>query len=86
MTAREEKGRWYLNGDKWVARTSGAEAILALARMPSGPSGTQGLGLFWCCATGQKKRRTVVIHRLQENRCALHGDGEVTFEETGRPS
>ena len=84
VTAREEKGRWLLNGDKWFCSNVGAEAILALARMPGGPSGTQGLGLFLVLRhRPEGNGRTVVIHRLKEKLGVRSmATGEVTFAET----
>jgi acyl-CoA dehydrogenase len=37
---------WRLTGNKWLCSNVDAEAILVLARMPGGPGGTRGLGLF----------------------------------------
>ncbi len=84
VTAREDKGRWFLNGDKWFCSNVGAEAILALARMPGGPPGTQGLGLFLVLRHRPKgNARTIVIHRLKEKLGVRSmATGEVTFEET----
>jgi alkylation response protein AidB-like acyl-CoA dehydrogenase len=45
-TARQEGNAWRLAGDKWFASNANAEAMLTLARLPGGGSGTKGLGLF----------------------------------------
>ena len=84
VTARAEKGRWYLNGDKWFCSNAGAEAILALARMPDGPPGTRGLGLFLVLRhRPEGNARTILIHRLKEKLGVRSmATGEVTFEET----
>jgi len=83
VTAREEKGRWFLNGDKWFCSNVGAEAILALARMPGGPPGTEGLGLFLVLRhRPEGNERTIVIHRLKEKLGVRSmATGEVTFEQ-----
>lgn len=84
VTAREEKGRWFLNGDKWFCSNVGAEAILALARMPGGPPGTRGLGLFLVLRQRPEgNERTIVIHRLKEKLGVRSmATGELTFAET----
>jgi alkylation response protein AidB-like acyl-CoA dehydrogenase len=84
VTAREEEGRWFLNGDKWFCSNVGAEAILALARMPGGPAGTKGLGLFLVLRhKPEGNERTIVIHRLKEKLGVRSmATGEVTFVET----
>jgi acyl-CoA dehydrogenase len=82
--ARTANGRWFLNGDKWFCSNVGAEAILALARMPGGPPGTEGLGLFLVLRDRPEGNgRTIVIHRLKEKLGVRSmATGEVTFEDT----
>ena len=82
VTAREESGRWLLNGDKWFCSNAGAEAILALARMPGGPAGTRGLGLFLVLRhRPEGNERAIVIHRLKEKLGVRSmATGEITFE------
>jgi acyl-CoA dehydrogenase len=41
-----EDGTWRLTGEKWFASNCTAEVAMALARMPDGEEGTEGLGLF----------------------------------------
>jgi alkylation response protein AidB-like acyl-CoA dehydrogenase len=84
VTARAEEGRWLLNGDKWFCSNAGAEAILALARMPGGPPGTRGLGLFLVLRDRPEGNgRTIVIHRLKEKLGVRSmATGEITFEDT----
>lgn len=84
VTARKEEGRWFLNGDKWFCSNVGAEAILALARMPGGPSGTAGLGLFLVLRhRPEGNERAIVIRRLKEKLGVRSmATGEVTFLET----
>ena len=84
MTARSENGRWFLNGDKWFCSNAGAEAILALARMPDGAPGTRGLGLFLVLRhRPEGNARTILIHRLKEKLGVRSmATGEVAFEET----
>jgi len=84
VTARDENGRWFLNGDKWFCSNVGAEAILALARMPEGPPGTKGLGLFLVLRhRPEGNERTILIHRLKEKLGVRSmATGEVTFEQT----
>ncbi len=84
VTAREEKGRWLLNGDKWFCSNVGAEAILALARIPGGSPGTRGLGLFLVLRhRPEGNDRTIVVHRLKEKLGVRSmATGEITFENT----
>jgi alkylation response protein AidB-like acyl-CoA dehydrogenase len=84
LTARQENGRWFLDGDKWFCSNVGAEAILTLARMPGGPSGTRGLGLFLVLRNRPEgNERTIVVHRLKEKLGVRSmATGEVTFEQT----
>lgn len=39
-------GEWFLTGRKWFCSNPTAEVIMTLARVPGGPEGTKGLGLF----------------------------------------
>ncbi len=84
VTAREDGGTWRLTGDKWFCSNVDAEAILALARMPGGPPGTRGLGLFLVLRDDPAGNgRTIRIHRIKEKmgvRCVP--TGEVTLEDT----
>ncbi|MFN2387024.1 MAG: acyl-CoA dehydrogenase family protein [Thermoanaerobaculia bacterium] len=82
--ARLENGRWLLRGDKWFCSNAGAEAILTLARMPGGPPGTRGLGLFLVLRDRPEGNgRTIVIHRLKEKLGVRSmATGEITFEDT----
>ena len=84
VIAYEEHGRWFLNGDKWFCSNVNAEAILALARMPAGPDGTKGLGLFLVLRKNPpKNERTIVIHRLKDKLGVRSmATGEVTFQGT----
>lgn len=84
VTAREENGRWLLNGEKWFCSNAGAQAILALARMPGGPPGTRGLGLFLVLRELPRGNdRTIVVHRLKEKLGVRSmATGEITFENT----
>ncbi len=84
VTATRQGRRWLLNGDKWFCSNVAADAILALARMPGGVSGTKGLGLF--LVLRQKpagNSATIRIHRLK-NKLGVRSmpTGEVTFENT----
>ena len=45
-TAAPHGDTWRLNGEKCFCSNVDAEAVLVLARMPDGPPGTKGLGLF----------------------------------------
>jgi alkylation response protein AidB-like acyl-CoA dehydrogenase len=83
-TARPEGDRWLLNGDKWFCSNVAAQAILALARLPGGPPGTQGLGLFLVLRDRPPENaRTIVVHRLKEKLGVRSmATGEVTFENT----
>lgn len=84
VTAHEVDGRWLLNGDKWFCSNVDAQAILALARMPDGPPGTRGLGLFLVLREIPRGNgSTIRIHRIKEKmgvRCTP--TGEVTLENT----
>jgi len=44
--AQSDGSRWRLDGEKAFCSNVDAEAVLTLARMPNGPPGTRGLGLF----------------------------------------
>ena len=84
VAAREADGRWLLNGDKWFCSNVDAKAILVLARMPDGPPGTRGLGLFLVLREiPSGNGGTIRIHRIKEKlgvRCTP--TGEVTLEDT----
>ncbi len=82
VTAYQEHGRWYLNGDKWFCSNVDADAILVLARLPGGPEGTKGLGLFLVLRKNPPKNQTsIVIHRLKDKLGVRSmATGEVTFE------
>ncbi len=84
VVAHQEHGRWFLNGDKWFCSKVDAEAVLALARMPGGPEGTKGLGLFLVLRKNPpKNERTIVIHRLKDKLGVRSmPTGEVTFTGT----
>jgi acyl-CoA dehydrogenase len=83
-TARQEGSRWFLDGDKWFCSNVAADAILALARMPGGPEGTKGLGLFLVLRklpAGNTK--TIRLHRIKDKLGVRSmPTGEVTFENT----
>jgi acyl-CoA dehydrogenase len=76
--------RWILNGDKWFCSNVDAEAILALARMPEGGSGTRGLGLFLVLREDPPGNgASIRIHRLKEKLGVRSmPSGEVTLENT----
>ena len=82
--ARKQGDRWFLDGDKWFCSNVAADAILALARMPEGPVGTQGLGLFLVLRQRPSgNSRTIRIHRLKDKMGVRSmPTGEVTFENT----
>ena len=84
VTARQEGERWLLSGDKWFCSNVDAEAILALARMPEGPPGTKGLGLFLILREiPAGNGATIRIHRLKEKLGVRSmPSGEVTLEDT----
>lgn len=84
VTAHEEHGRWFLNGDKWFCSNVDAEAILVLARMPRAPEGTKGLGLFLVLRQNPPRNETtIVIHRLKDKLGVRSmPTGEVTFAGT----
>lgn len=46
LARKDEDDSWRLTGEKWFASNCVADVALALARMPDGPEGTSGLGLF----------------------------------------
>lgn len=84
VTAHQEHGRWFLNGDKWFCSNVDADAILALARLPAAPDGTRGLGLFLVLRKGPpKNEQTILIHRLKDKLGVRSmPTGEVTFQGT----
>lgn len=84
VTARQEGSRWFLDGDKWFCSNVTADAILALARMPGGPVGTKGLGLFLVLRKKPEgNTRTIRIQRLKEKLGVRSmPTGEITFENT----
>ena len=84
VTARQEGSRWFLNGDKWFCSNVTADAILALARMPEGPPGTKGLGLFLVLRKKPEgNTRTIRIQRLKDKLGVRSmPTGEITFENT----
>src|SRR5262249_34663904 len=71
-------------GEKWFCSNVNAEAILALARMPGGPPGTAGLGLFLVLRERPEgNSSTIVIRRLKEKLGVRSmATGEVRFEGT----
>ena len=82
VTARPFGLRWLLNGDKWFCSNVDAEAILALARMPDGPAGTRGLGLFLILREDPPGNgASIRIHRLKDKLGVRSmASGEVTLE------
>ncbi|HUR29691.1 MAG TPA: acyl-CoA dehydrogenase family protein [Planctomycetota bacterium] len=84
VTAHQEHGRWFLNGDKWFCSNVDAEAVLVLARLPAAPDGTRGLGLFLVLRKNPpKNEQTIVIHRLKDKLGVRSmPTGEVTFQGT----
>ena len=84
VTARQEGGRWLLEGDKWFCSNVAADAILALARMPGGPEGTRGLGMFLVLRRRPPANgATIRVHRLKDKLGVRSmPTGEVTFERT----
>ncbi len=72
------------SGDKWFCSNVDAEAILALARMPAGPPGTRGLGLFLVLRhRPEHNGSTIRIHRLKQKLGVRSmPTGEVTLENT----
>ena len=84
VTARKKGRRWLLSGDKWFCSNVDAEAILALARMPDGPKGTRGLGLFLVLRHHPPGNGgTIRIHRLKDKLGVRSmPSGEVTLENT----
>jgi alkylation response protein AidB-like acyl-CoA dehydrogenase len=84
VTAIRRGKRWLLNGDKWFCSNVAADAILALARMPSGLAGTKGLGLFLVLRREPAgNSSTIRIHRLKDKLGVRSmPTGEVTFENT----
>ena len=52
--ARQENGRWLLNGEKWFASNVGADLIVTLARVDPDIPGTQG----WRCSSSHASART----------------------------
>lgn len=84
VTATLQGSRWLLNGDKWFCSNVAADAILALARMPGGGSGTRGLGLFLVLRREPEgNSATIRIHRLKDKLGVRSmPTGEVTFENT----
>lgn len=84
VAATLQGGRWLLNGDKWFCSNVAADAILALARMPGGASGTKGLGLFLVLRREPEgNSATIRIHRLKDKLGVRSmPTGEVTFEDT----
>jgi acyl-CoA dehydrogenase len=84
VTATRQGRRWLLNGDKWFCSNVAADAILALARMPGGASGTRGLGLFLVLRQKPANNSgTIRIHRLKDKLGVRSmPTGEVTFENT----
>jgi alkylation response protein AidB-like acyl-CoA dehydrogenase len=65
--ARQVDGQWRLSGDKWFCSNVDAEAMLVLARLPDGPPGTRGLGLFLLLRhTPDDNAATIRINRLKD--------------------
>jgi acyl-CoA dehydrogenase len=84
VAAVERSGRWFLEGEKWFCSNVNAEAILTLARMPGGPPGTAGLGLFLVLRERPEgNSSTIAIRRLKEKLGVRSmATGEVRFEHT----
>ena len=67
VTAHQQGDKWYLNGEKWFCSNVDAQAILALARMPDAPSGTDGLGLFLVLReVPENNSATIQIQKLKD--------------------
>jgi alkylation response protein AidB-like acyl-CoA dehydrogenase len=82
VEARREGGEWRLFGRKFFCSNVGGQVVLALARTPTGPPGTRGLGLFLVprlLAGG--RRNSYRIDRLKDKLgTRAMATGEVTLE------
>lgn len=80
--ARPDGSHWRLSGQKWFASNVDAGVVLTLARLPDGPPGTRGLGLFLVprrCPDGTRNRYR--IDRLKDKLGTRSmATGEVTLE------
>jgi acyl-CoA dehydrogenase len=66
-TAREEKGRWRLNGRKWFTSAINAQTALALARPAGAVPGSDGLALFYLEPQKPDGRwRNITLDRLKD--------------------
>lgn len=74
---------WTLRGQKWFASNVNADVILTLARVPGGPAGTKGLGLFMVPRLRPDgSRNTYRIDRLKDKLGTRSmASGEVTLED-----
>ncbi|MGP4015088.1 acyl-CoA dehydrogenase family protein [Saccharopolyspora sp. 5N708] len=74
---------WTLRGQKWFASNVNADVILTLARVPGGPAGTRGLGLFMVPRLRPDgSRNTYRIDRLKDKLGSRSmASGEVTLED-----
>jgi len=84
VTANKQGGKWYLNGEKWFCSNVDAKAILALAKMPNSPSGTDGLGLFLILREiPEDNSATIEIQKLKDKLGVRSmPTGEVTLKNT----
>ncbi|RKT87051.1 Acyl-CoA dehydrogenase [Saccharopolyspora antimicrobica] len=74
---------WTLRGQKWFASNVSADVILTLARVPGGPEGTKGLGMFMVPRLRPDgSRNTYRIDRLKDKLGSRSmASGEVTLED-----
>lgn len=81
--ARQENGSWFLTGDKWFCSSVQSDATLTLARLPGGPSGTKGLGLFLVPQWFEDgTRNRIRINRLKDKLgTRALASAECTFED-----
>ncbi|MDH4249190.1 MAG: acyl-CoA dehydrogenase family protein, partial [Deltaproteobacteria bacterium] len=84
VQARQDpEGTWRLRGDKWFCSNVDAAAMLVLARMPEGPPGTRGLGLFLVLRPEPPGNAGAIrIHRLKDKLGVRSmATGEVSLED-----
>ncbi|MGW1680950.1 acyl-CoA dehydrogenase family protein [Saccharopolyspora sp. NPDC002376] len=74
---------WTLRGQKWFASNVSADVILTLARVPGGPEGTKGLGMFMVPRLRPDgSRNSYRIDRLKDKMGSRSmASGEVTLED-----
>ncbi len=81
--ARQENGRWFLNGEKYFSSNVGAEVAVVAARPQGAPKNIKGLSLFLIKRTRENGELNFFVRRLK-NKIGTRSvpTGEVEFKNS----